>query len=60
MHDKDSQIAKNKRDHRNYALLNHELNTQPRTTYLAGLRNQNPAMPDYVAPTKKEGAGESH
>jgi len=59
-HDKESKIFKSKQDHRNYALLNEELNTQPRTTYLAGLRNQNPAMPDYVAPKKKEGAGESH
>ncbi|REJ79408.1 MAG: 4Fe-4S dicluster domain-containing protein [Acidobacteria bacterium] len=59
-HDKESQIAKTKKDHRNYGLLNYELNTQPRTTYLAGLRNQNKAMPDYVAPKKKEGEGESH
>ena len=55
-HDKDSAIAKSKKDHRNYALLNHELNTQPRTSYLAGIRNQNKAMPDYIAP--KEGDGE--
>ncbi len=60
MHDENSKIAKTKKDHRNYGLLNHELNTQPRTTYLAGLRNQNPAMPDYIAPKKKEGGGESH
>ena len=58
-HDKDSQIAKTKKDHRNYALLNYELNTQPRTSYLTGVRNQNSAMPDYRAPKKKE-KGEAH
>ena len=46
MHDKESAVAKTKSDHRNYNLLN-ELNTQPRTTYLAGLKNQNREMPDY-------------
>jgi molybdopterin-containing oxidoreductase family iron-sulfur binding subunit len=46
MHDPESAIAKTKKDHRNYNLLN-ELNTQPRTTYLAGLKNQNKEMPDY-------------
>ncbi|MBK9155878.1 MAG: TAT-variant-translocated molybdopterin oxidoreductase [Chloracidobacterium sp.] len=57
-----SKVAKAKEDHRNYNLLN-ELNTQPRTTYLAGLKNQNKEMPDYRplklpkthAPAKKEG-----
>lgn len=52
--DKESKVSKMKKDHRNYNLLN-ELNTQPRTTYLAGLKNYNKAMPDYVAPVKKEG-----
>ncbi len=46
MNDPLSKVAKSKKDHRNYALLN-ELNTQPRTTYLAGLKNQNKEMPDY-------------
>lgn len=49
MHDANSKIAKAKKDHRDYKLLN-ELNTQPRTTYLAGLKNQNKEMPDYKAP----------
>ncbi|NNE98031.1 MAG: TAT-variant-translocated molybdopterin oxidoreductase [Pyrinomonadaceae bacterium] len=52
---KDSKVGKLKKDHRNYALLNHELNTQPRTSYLAGIRNQNKAMPDYIAPEKGDG-----
>ena len=46
MNDKTSQVAKAKKDPRNYTLLN-ELNTQPRTTYLAELKNQNKEMPDY-------------
>ncbi|MCB1024926.1 MAG: TAT-variant-translocated molybdopterin oxidoreductase [Acidobacteria bacterium] len=57
MADKDSKVAKTKKDHRNYALLNEELNTQPRTTYLAGVRNQNKMMPDYAAPEKEESKG---
>jgi Fe-S-cluster-containing dehydrogenase component len=63
MNDPISKITKAKEDHRDYILLN-ELNTQPRTTYLAGLKNQNHEMPDYKAlpipkshgkPKKKEG-----
>ncbi len=50
LNDKESKVAKKKADHRNYALLNEELNTQPRTSYLAGIRNQNPSMPDYRKP----------
>ncbi len=46
MNDPLSKIAKTKQDRRDYMLLN-ELNTQPRTTYLAGLKNQNTEMPDY-------------
>jgi molybdopterin-containing oxidoreductase family iron-sulfur binding subunit len=46
LNDKESQVAKLKEDHRNYKVLN-ELNTQPRTSYLAGLKNQNREMPDF-------------
>ncbi len=53
--DPNSAVAKAKKDHRNYTLLN-ELNTQPRTTYLAGLKNQNKEMPDYK-PTVHEDHG---
>jgi molybdopterin-containing oxidoreductase family iron-sulfur binding subunit len=60
MNDKQSQVANIKQDPRNYNLLN-ELNTQPRTTYMAELKNQNPEMPDYKAPKpKKEKSAESH
>lgn len=66
MNDPESQVAKSKKDHRDYKLLN-ELNTQPRTTYLAGLKNQNKEMPDYKPPVKKGGhttetktGGEAH
>jgi molybdopterin-containing oxidoreductase family iron-sulfur binding subunit len=54
MHDQGSKVAKTKKDRRNYNLLN-ELNTQPRTTYLAGLKNQNKEMPDYRAPKPNSG-----
>jgi len=74
LNDKTSQVFKMKEDHRNYRLLN-ELNTQPRTTYLASLKNQNKEMPDYhqqivefdklsetkklSKPKKEEGKGEA-
>jgi len=48
LNDPNSRVSKMKKDHRDYKLLN-ELNTQPRTTYLAGLKNQNREMPDYKA-----------
>ncbi|MBX7172614.1 MAG: TAT-variant-translocated molybdopterin oxidoreductase [Pyrinomonadaceae bacterium] len=48
LNDPNSRVAKLSKDHRNYNVLN-SLNTQPRTTYLAGLRNQNKEMPDYKA-----------
>ena len=57
MNDKDSEVNKLKHDPRNYRLLN-ELNTQPRTTYLAELKNQNPEMPDYKPPTVKKAQDE--
>lgn len=57
MSDEKSEVAKAKKDHRNYGLLNHELNTQPRTTYLAGVKNQNKLMPDYRPPEKKDEGG---
>jgi molybdopterin-containing oxidoreductase family iron-sulfur binding subunit len=53
LNDKESQVSKHKSDKRNFTVL-YDLNTQPRTTYLAGLKNQNKNMPDYIAPKKKE------
>ena len=46
LNDSNSAVSKAKKEHRDYKLLN-ELNTQPRTTYLAGFKNQNKEMPDY-------------
>jgi molybdopterin-containing oxidoreductase family iron-sulfur binding subunit len=51
--DPDSTVTKWKADTRNYSVLG-ELLTKPRTTYLARVRNPNPAMPDYHAPYSTE------
>ena len=66
LNDKESKVSKMKQDERNYNLLN-ELNTQPRTTYLAGLKNQNKEMPDYnpesvpaIHKSEAKTEGESH
>jgi len=59
LNDPHSQIAKVKQDKRDYKLLN-ELNTQPRTTYLAELKNPNSEMPDYKAPKVYPKHGPTH
>jgi Fe-S-cluster-containing dehydrogenase component len=49
VNDPESRVAKLKADPRDYALLA-ELNTRPRTTYLAGVTNPSPALaPDHGA-----------
>ena len=44
--DEASAVSREKANDRDYSLLGY-LNTRPRTTYLARLRNPNPLMPDY-------------
>ena len=48
INDKDSRVAKLKAEPRAYGVLS-DLNTRPRTTYLAAVRNPNPAMPKPAA-----------
>jgi molybdopterin-containing oxidoreductase family iron-sulfur binding subunit len=43
LNDPDARVTKLQAEARNYALLGH-LNTRPRTTYLAAVRNVNPAL----------------
>ena len=44
--DPESEISKMKNNPRDYSVLGY-LNTRPRTTFLAKVRNPNPKMPDY-------------
>ena len=48
INDPQSEVALLKADPRNYGMLE-ELNTRPRTTYLAAVKNPNPQMPDQPA-----------
>ena len=51
--DADSTVSKLKLQPLNYSVLS-DLLTKPRTTYLARVRNPNPAMPDYDQPFSTE------
>ncbi|EDY82330.1 4Fe-4S binding domain protein [Verrucomicrobiia bacterium DG1235] len=44
--DKESRVAQLRENERSYSLLGY-LNTRPRTTFMARIRNPNPKMPDY-------------
>jgi molybdopterin-containing oxidoreductase family iron-sulfur binding subunit len=43
LNDPESRVAKAKAEERNYGILE-DLNTRPRTTYLAAIRNPNPEL----------------
>jgi molybdopterin-containing oxidoreductase family iron-sulfur binding subunit len=48
INDPQSQVARLKQSARNYGMLD-ELNTRPRTTYLAAVRNPHPSLPTHVS-----------
>ncbi len=48
LNDKKSVVAERQAEPRNYALMG-ELNTRPRTTYLAAVKNLNPEIPNPAA-----------
>ena len=59
LNDKASRLAKLKAEPRSYGVLT-DLNTRPRTTYLAAVRNPNPKMPGAAAAPGEPTAQEPH
>jgi len=51
INDRDSRVARLKANPRNYGLLA-DLNTRPRTTYLALVHNPNPQIPEVAEQNK--------
>ncbi len=51
LNDREADVVKHKASPRNYALLA-ELNTRPRTTYVAKLTNPNPDLPGHAGPAE--------
>jgi molybdopterin-containing oxidoreductase family iron-sulfur binding subunit len=53
LNDPNSRVSKLQAEHRNYALLE-ELNTRPRTQYLAAITDFNPELPSPVPSPKDD------
>jgi molybdopterin-containing oxidoreductase family iron-sulfur binding subunit len=56
LNDPNSRVSQLKGEQREYALL-HELNTRPRTTYLAAVTESNPELTPPASPTSASSTG---